>query len=201
MSIPDGTKFHGVAPEVPTDNLGSATMNAKRNVYTYPDDFNSGGGGLYSYTGAIINFAKGSTAPFNGDTVEWGGISSPTSQTAVLVFPETVEITHFFCKLLSVGTTSGGFDYQFNLYRSALLANGDPNQAGTWTTVSTGMGGSGFFDDGAAAWGLQSGDVTGTGLVCPANEMIAIGGILNSGSVSETNIEAIYGIVAKPFTP
>ena len=34
MSIPAGTKFHGVAPGVETENKGSSTANANRDVYT-----------------------------------------------------------------------------------------------------------------------------------------------------------------------
>lgn len=34
MAIPDGTKFHGVAPFVDTENKGSSQANAMRDVYT-----------------------------------------------------------------------------------------------------------------------------------------------------------------------
>lgn len=34
MSIPQGTKFHGVAPSVDTANRGSAAANARRDAYT-----------------------------------------------------------------------------------------------------------------------------------------------------------------------
>ena len=34
MSIPSGTKFHGVAAGVDTENKGSATANANRDAYT-----------------------------------------------------------------------------------------------------------------------------------------------------------------------
>lgn len=37
MSIPDGTKFHGVAPDVETINKGSALANAGRDAYTIED--------------------------------------------------------------------------------------------------------------------------------------------------------------------
>jgi len=39
MSIPSGTKFHGVAPGVDTENRGSANANADRNAYTI-EEFN-----------------------------------------------------------------------------------------------------------------------------------------------------------------
>ena len=34
MAIPDGTKFHGVAPFVDTENKGSSQANAMRDAYT-----------------------------------------------------------------------------------------------------------------------------------------------------------------------
>lgn len=37
MPIPPGTKFHGVAPGVETENKGSSTKNSLRNVYTIED--------------------------------------------------------------------------------------------------------------------------------------------------------------------
>jgi len=36
-TIPEGTKFHGVASGVDTENKGSATANAKRDAYTIED--------------------------------------------------------------------------------------------------------------------------------------------------------------------
>ena len=43
-SIPAGTKFHGVAPDVETENRGSDLANAQRDVYTI-EEINAGGGG------------------------------------------------------------------------------------------------------------------------------------------------------------
>ena len=37
MAIPDGTKFHGVPPEVDTKNKGSEQANAMRDAYTIED--------------------------------------------------------------------------------------------------------------------------------------------------------------------
>ena len=34
MAIPAGTKFHGVAPEVETENRGSNLSNSQRDTYT-----------------------------------------------------------------------------------------------------------------------------------------------------------------------
>ena len=47
MSIPAGTKFHGVAPGVDTVNKGSSTANANRDAYTIDDI------GNYVYTDTI----------------------------------------------------------------------------------------------------------------------------------------------------
>ena len=35
MAIPAGTKFHGVAPFVDTENKGSAQANAMRDAYVF----------------------------------------------------------------------------------------------------------------------------------------------------------------------
>ena len=51
MSIPAGTKFHGVDPSVETVNKGSATANALRDAYTIDDMVNYiGAKGLFSQT-------------------------------------------------------------------------------------------------------------------------------------------------------
>jgi len=199
MAIPNGTKFHGVAPSVPTDNLGSASMNAKRNVYTYPDDFVQEAAVYILTQEQLLILQVVLHNPLIGDTVEWGGISSPTNQTSVIIFPETVEITHLYAKVLQAVNTSNGFDYVFKLYKSPDIFAGDPNVQGTWTTVSSNMG-SNLGDDGVAAWGLDSGDLTGTGLVIPAGNMMAMAGILQGGNIVSTTAEAIVGIVAKPFS-
>lgn len=50
-NIPQGTKFHGVAPSVDTVNKGSATANAWREAYTIDDMVNYiGAKGLFSQT-------------------------------------------------------------------------------------------------------------------------------------------------------
>eukprot|EP01047_Picozoa_sp_COSAG01_P022407 COSAG01_NODE_1329_length_10704_cov_34.202074_10_plen_193_part_00 len=71
MAIPNGTKFHGVAPSVDTENRGSASLNAKRDVYTYPDDF---GGSKISVNGTFVNFgASGGGADIlGGSSVDFG---------------------------------------------------------------------------------------------------------------------------------
>ena len=44
MPIPSGTKFHGVAPEVDTEDRGSATVSALRDVYTIEEFIVAAGG-------------------------------------------------------------------------------------------------------------------------------------------------------------
>ena len=52
MAIPNGTKFHGVAPQVDTKNRGSAQLNSLRDVYTFPDDFK------YPFMSLILSLEK-----------------------------------------------------------------------------------------------------------------------------------------------
>lgn len=64
--IPQGTKFHGVAANVVTKNLGSQQSNAQRDVYTI-EDFKSD-----TFSGTFINFGGGTSDVLGGDTVAWG---------------------------------------------------------------------------------------------------------------------------------
>ncbi len=64
--IPQGTQFHGVAPNVPTKNLGSQQANSQRDVYTI-EDFRTD-----SFSGTFINFGGGTSDVLGGDTVAWG---------------------------------------------------------------------------------------------------------------------------------
>jgi len=196
MAIPNGTKFHGVAPDVPTDNLGSATMNAKRNVYTYPDDFDAGAR-QYTYTGIITNLGAGTTPPISGgDTVEWAGIQSPTTQTSVLVFPEDVLVTSVYFKAASVmSTLSADFDYVFNLYTSGSLGDNDPTDPADWTQVGALVNSLDVSAQGIAPGFIE--DVTSQGFVIPAGDMFIISGIELAGSVSPNTLDATVGIVLR----
>lgn len=191
MAIPNGTKFHGVAPQVDTKNRGSAQLNSLRDVYTFPDDFASGG---YSYSGIIINIGSGTNLPFNGDTVEWGGITSPTTQCSVLMFPEQVLITSVFFKMTASNAPTVDLDYVFNLYTSADL-NADPMNAATWTQLGslvTGLDGTSGDTPGFVE------DTTSLNLVVPAGSMLAMAGIDNAGGFALNTIEAVVGLVAVP---
>jgi len=191
MAIPNGTKFHGVASFVDTENRGSAQLNAQRDAYEFPADFKD----LVqiSYNGKIINLGAGATAPFNGDTVEWGGIASPTSQTAAIIFPYAVKIQSIYFKMAElISGASGDFNYVFNLYTSASLA-ADPNVAGTWTQLGALTTELTNADNNTAPGFVE--DVSGQDLIIPAGSMFAMAGIELAGSITSTTSEAVLGIV------
>ena len=48
MTIPAGTKFHGVAPSVDTENKGSTQANAMRDAYTIEEIASAGTSDVYS---------------------------------------------------------------------------------------------------------------------------------------------------------
>jgi len=190
-AIPTGTKFHGVASFVDTENKGSAQLNAQRDAYEFPADFKE----LVqiSYNGKIINLGAGSTAPFNGDTVEWGGIQSPTSQTSAIIFPYAVKIESIYFKMAEIITgASGDFNYVFNLYSSGDL-KADPNQAGTWTEIGSLTTELTNSDDNTAPGFVE--DVSAQNIVLPANTMFAMAGIEVAGSIASSTSEAVVGIV------
>ena len=78
-NIPQGTKFHGVAPSVETVNKGSATANAWRDAYTIDDMVNYiGAKGLFSQTEdgpAVANTTDELTIIGNGE----GSLSVPAN--------------------------------------------------------------------------------------------------------------------------
>lgn len=57
MPIPPGTKFHGVAPGVETENKGSASRNANRDAYTI-EDFGGGPASFKAVAERTENFAS-----------------------------------------------------------------------------------------------------------------------------------------------
>lgn len=190
MAIPIGTKFHGVAPKVDTQNKGSQLANSDRDAYTFPDDFNLA---TYTYAGTIGNFGFVAN-PFQGDTVEWSGITFPQDQTSVLMFPETVQISSVFFKVCkSLGTISADFNYVFNFYTSTDL-NANPSLPATWTQLGSLVT---ELTDAEDTPGFIE-DVSTQQLIVPQGSMLAMAGITLAGSVSISDAEAIIGLVAKP---
>ena len=82
-NIPQGTKFHGVAPGVETANKGSALANAQRDKYTIDDVVNYvGTKGLFSQTEhstPVTNTTTETTIVANGK----GSLSIAANQFAV----------------------------------------------------------------------------------------------------------------------
>ncbi len=82
-NIPQGTKFHGVAPGVETNNKGSALANAQRDKYTIDDVVNYvGAKGLFTQTedsAAVTNTTTETTIIADGE----GSLSIPANGFAV----------------------------------------------------------------------------------------------------------------------
>lgn len=76
MAIPSGTKFHGVAPGVDTDNKGSALANAGRDAYTIEEIAGAGTSDTYS----LNSTTDGDNVDLNLDAVS--GPSSTVQLTA-----------------------------------------------------------------------------------------------------------------------
>ncbi len=194
MAIPNGTKFHGVAPNVNTENKGSALANEQRDVYSFPDDFAAG----YSYNGIIINMGNDAQVPFNGDTVEWGGIFfiSPTTQTSVLAFPQDIIISSVYYKVSQPINVTNNFAYEFVFYISDDL-NQNPNDINTWTELGSLNTTFDSSVDGTAPGFIEN--VAPKKLIVPAGHMLAMAGIRTAGSVTPATAEGILGLVAKPY--
>ncbi len=65
MAIPLGTKFHGVAPGVETENKGSATANANRDVYTIEEIGSVGTSDVYT----LVSATDGSNLDLQIDSI------------------------------------------------------------------------------------------------------------------------------------
>jgi len=76
MSIPAGTKFHGVAPGVETENKGSATANANRDVYTIEEIGSVGTSDVYT----LVSATDGSNVDLSLDALS--GTDSTVQLTA-----------------------------------------------------------------------------------------------------------------------
>lgn len=137
MAIPNGTKFHGVAPFVDTENRGSSLVNKRRDVYTYPDDFSI----TVMSNGTFVNFGTIGDAQdvLGGASVDWGvEQKNQGEQFPFLIMP-------FRAKIVSVGCQWGSeVDYQtargsstitFKISQAALGSN--MTDAASWTQVGT----------------------------------------------------------------
>ena len=68
MAIPAGTKFHGVAPFVDTDNKGSEQANAMRDAYTIEQIASAANSGaIQTITPYLINASSGGCSVYDTD--------------------------------------------------------------------------------------------------------------------------------------
>jgi hypothetical protein len=88
MAIPTGTKFHGVAPEVSTKNLGSAQVNAMRDVYTI-EEIRTSAGTDSVYDNLVAQGTDETTTLVLGYGVSIITTSTPTDFAAKLPQPIT----------------------------------------------------------------------------------------------------------------
>jgi hypothetical protein len=167
MAIPNGTKFHGVAPSVDTKNRGSEQANAMRDVYTYPDDFNAGGGSnIVSYQGTIRNLGA-NLPPFvdilGGSSAAWTFIGFSADQFGGILAP-------FDCKVVGVIMQwASSVDYQFargsadiSFKISTASLGTDMVDAASWSTVSPGISEIWDGTSGTYPGFVEDGDLSGT---------------------------------------
>lgn len=153
MPIPPGTKFHGVAPGVETDNRGSKTRNSERNAYTI-EEF-GGGGGIFEYradtpASGTITFTQ---RPANGETITIGGnvitfVSALTGSGNEVRIQGSLASTLTFLVDLLKNNTRGNYssDVTFPVFpiidglsiKVISLANGSAGNSVTTTTTVTG---------------------------------------------------------------
>jgi hypothetical protein len=199
MAIPTGTKFHGVAPDVNTKNLGSQQANAQRDVYSFPDDFKIPS--YLSFAGTMTNVGTSSISILGGDTADFGTTKSTASQHIGFV------IVTVPCKVISVGwkwASSVNFssaagqpekELSFKLSKSEELGNGNlVSDAGVWQNYdlatrldSDNWDYPGFIED-----------VSGLDIQLDAGDIITITAITN-GSFSDSGEEANVVITVQPL--
>jgi hypothetical protein len=201
MAIPTGTKFHGVAPDVKTKNLGSQQANAQRDVYTFPDDFKLPS--YLSFAGTMINVGGSPTSAsiLGGDTADFGTTKSTSSDHIGFV------IVTVPCKVISVGwkwassvnfSTAAGQpekELSFKLSKSTDLGNGNlVGDASVWQSYdlatrldSDNWNYPGFIED-----------VSGLDIQLDAGNVITITAITN-GTFSNSGEEANVVITVQPL--
>jgi hypothetical protein len=112
MPIPDGTKFHGVAPEVDTTDRGSASISALREAYTIGD---------IRQTSAVPFFVTATpggsltyTDPANTIDVSWSGGSG----TYTITIPTAVEAEYRLIRVVNDGTFPPGGSHMVDIVAS-----------------------------------------------------------------------------------
>ena len=138
MAIPAGTKFHGVASSVETENKGSAQVNALRNVYTIEEIIaetaSSDAVQLFERTltpAEILSFNGGGTLEL---------IAAPGANKAIIVLQHVVYVD--FNSVAYDATQSFSTSYgDSNVFGTTLINNSTLNvTADTLVTSSSGGG-------------------------------------------------------------
>ena len=125
MAIPAGTKFHGVAPEVETENRGSNLSNSQRDTYTIEEIQAGGGVGTLSSVlnngnetgGKDVEFTSGDSIIADGDLA----IKSKTTGEVIAIFRPDNGVLFYYNNDKKCETTSYGFRVGGDLRVTGLL--------------------------------------------------------------------------------
>jgi len=199
MAIPTGTKFHGVAPNVRTKNLGSQQANAQRDVYAFPDDFKIPS--YISFAGTMTNVGTSSTSILGGDTANFGTTKSTAADHIGFV------IVTVPCKVISVGwkwASNVNFaiaagqpekELSFKLSKSVELGDGNlVNDPAVWQSYDLGT----RLDSDNWDYPGFIEDVSGLDIQLDAGNIITITAITN-GAFSNSGEEANVVITLQPL--
>ena len=195
MAIPIGTKFHGVSGNVRTKNLGSNQSNSKRDVYTFPDDFNLPS--YMSYAGTMVNFGSTPVSALGGDTADFGTIKSAADDHIGFV------ILSVPCRVVYAGwqwassksiTDASGTNKTITFKLSSALLGNDMNNAASWTDylMSTSI------DTDDAPYPGFNEDVSGLNIELPAGSVITMTA-LSSPAFDDVFEEANVSITLEPI--
>ena len=113
MPIPDGTKFHGVAPSVDTLDRGSATRDALRDAYTIGDIRQTSAVPFFvtAVPGGSLTYSE----PNNVIDVSWSGASG----TYEITIPTAVAAEYRYIRVVNDGTFPPGASHKV-----VILASG-----------------------------------------------------------------------------
>lgn len=113
MPIPDGTKFHGVAPSVDTTNRGSDVVNARRDAYTIGDIRQTSA--VPFFVTAVPGGSLTYTDPANIIDVSWSGGTG----TYEITIPTAAEAEYRYIRVVNDGTFPAGASHKV-----VILASG-----------------------------------------------------------------------------
>lgn len=113
MPIPDGTKFHGVAPSVDTTNRGSDVVNARRDAYTIGDIRQTSA--VPFFVTAVPGGSLTYTDPANIIDVSWSGGTG----TYEITIPTAAEAEYRYIRVVNDGTFPQGASHKV-----VILASG-----------------------------------------------------------------------------